>query len=196
MKKRNIKILVAAAILVAVCGWGIYIFYHPRIGPRTGRVIDAETGKPIQGAVVVYVWKLGGFMGFGNSRIRFETTTDNDGEYVIPGQRASRDFVLDGGFRQESVIIYRSKYAAYTLRGGWDEGGRSYGQPLEVQEHRRENNLVKLHPWKDGEPHYKHMEWLAAKIGAIAGGEKNLRLLPKELEQERKLADKEALSGN
>lgn len=56
--------------------------------PSSGRVVDAETGVPIPGVIVLAQWVLMGGMeggspvGLLNS---FETTTDQDGRYAIPG---------------------------------------------------------------------------------------------------------------
>jgi hypothetical protein len=50
-----------------------------------GRVVDADTGQPIQGAAVVADWKLyGGGMGHGGHRSSMlveETVTDSNGEF-------------------------------------------------------------------------------------------------------------------
>ena len=70
MKKRNITICIIVGSLI-VCfpiacfsGSLFYFWYHDtHTGSFNGRVIDAVTGEPIEGAVVAYYWLLGGFMG-------------------------------------------------------------------------------------------------------------------------------------
>ena len=52
----------------------------------TGRVVDASTGAPIEGAVVVMTWKLQGLEGYPIGYLQsFETTTDARGEFAAPG---------------------------------------------------------------------------------------------------------------
>ncbi|MHC4573695.1 MAG: carboxypeptidase-like regulatory domain-containing protein [Planctomycetota bacterium] len=194
MKKRNIKILVAAVILVAVCGWGIYIFYHPRIGSRSGRVVDATTGKPVEGAVVNYVWEFGGFLEVvGESLAAFcETLTDKEGTYFVPNRRARRKALVAGVLKPESVVIYKYGYAAYRVSGyGKRAVGRSFGYPGEHQKYHKKNNLVKLYPWKNAASHQRHIDcvkWSRNYMRSV--------LLRKELEREKERARQEAPSGN
>jgi hypothetical protein len=193
MKKKNIKILIILGIVLLGASYLLYDFYNPRIGSRSGRVVDAVTGEPIEGAVVVYLWELSKIMTMGGGyAARYEGTTDKDGAYFIPAQRGKRDSILEGVY-PDSVIIYKNGYAGYKMQGGRDKGGRSYGYPGKDQKHRKRRNLVKLYPLKSGESHYKHMGWIGTEISAIAGGEKRLPLLRKALEEERKLADAEGI---
>jgi hypothetical protein len=57
-------------------------------GAHKGRVVDADTGEPIEGVVILGVWSrehagpAGGTHTYYDAR---ETVTDKDGEFVIPG---------------------------------------------------------------------------------------------------------------
>jgi hypothetical protein len=182
VKKRNITILVAAVILVAVCGWGIYIFYHPRIGPRSGRVVDAETGKPIEGAVVVYVWRFSDFLTLPGGIAAFcEIITDKDGKYFIPGRRVKKELVFEG-VCPESVVIYKDNYAAYKVyyTYGKPPVGRSFGYPGEQQEYQKQDNLVRLQPWKTGQSHRDHVDYVRRTRNY-----QNSQLLRQELQKEK-----------
>ncbi len=78
------------------------------------RVIDAETGQPVEGAVVVADWKLyGGGIGHGGHRESLfveETTTDGNGEFTFgkwgPKQRPAYA-VLDTA---PWLVIFKNGY--------------------------------------------------------------------------------------
>jgi len=75
MKKRKTKILIITGILI-VCVYLVFSFFRLRIGPRSGRVVDAVTGEPIEGVVVNYSWKFCGFLIYpGATASSYETTT-------------------------------------------------------------------------------------------------------------------------
>ena len=189
MKKRNIKILVIIAAVTIGCGYIVYRLRFPRTGSRSGQVIHAVTGQPIQGAVINYVWE---FMRFPVEPVAgsYETITDKNGKYFIPSQRFKRKFLV-GPLKSEAVLIYKNNYAVYTL---WREYkkptvGRSFGYPGKDQKYRKKDNIVKLYPWKEGQSHDSHIDWIRWSDGY--GGSVLLR---KELEEERKRAREERLA--
>lgn len=197
MKKRNITIIIIVGALI-VCfpiaclsGSLLYFWYHEtHTGSFSGRVIDAVTGEPIEGAVVTYSWKYSGFLET-SSAASYETVTHKDGKYFIPNQRVKRDTILLGTLQPESVLIYKNNYAVYIL---WREYrkptvGRSWGYPRKNQLYSRKNNLAKLYPWKKGESHYKHVKWIYSMTFYGGQGE----LLQKELEEEKKRSDEEGI---
>jgi hypothetical protein len=64
----------------ATDGFGADFLYHSD-GPYKGKVIDLETGKPIEGAVVAGVWVLEfNFTPFCDAK---ETVTDKNGEFTL-----------------------------------------------------------------------------------------------------------------
>jgi hypothetical protein len=72
----------------------------------TGRVIDAATGKPIEGAVVVAQWtKARGWLGEQQRELHkiIETLTDKEGKFSLSG---TVGFVLD----PPEMIIYKEGY--------------------------------------------------------------------------------------
>jgi hypothetical protein len=199
MKKRNIRILVVLALVLLTCGYLVYSlyplvydFYHPEIGPRNGRVVDAVTGEPIEGAVVSYYWQFSGvFFGEFGAR-RYETTTDWDGRYSIPACRVTKKHGIgDGSLEPEFVLIYKDGYAAYEVLRPYKKPpvGRSFGYLGEKdQPYREHDNLVRLYPWKEGESHDDHYDfvWLSHKHRG--------ELLDRELEKEEERAREEALA--
>ena len=191
MKKRNIKILVIIAAVTIGCGYIVYRLRFPRTGSRSGQVIHAVTGQPIQGTVVNYTWKFMGFLFFYNEPVAgsYETTTDKTGKYFIPSQRFKRKFLL-GPLLPEAVLIYKNNYAVYRVPGGFrgPRSGRSFGYPGKDQKYRKKDNIVKLYPWKEGESHDQHRSWIDVLTGGTG------ELLQKELEEERKRAREERLA--
>ena len=201
MKKKNITIFIIVGSLI-VCfpiacfsGSLLYFWYNDtHTGSFSGRVIDAVTGEPIEGAIVTYNWRFGGFMGISAESwaASYEILTDKDGKYFIPNQRVRRHTIIDGTLRPESVLIYKNNYAVYDLWGEYRKPtvGRSFGYPRKNQPYSRKNNLVKLYPWKIGESHDSHLHYITSSPGY--GGGTNL-LLKEELQEEEKRAKKERL---
>jgi len=164
MKKRNIGILTIVVILVmGGCGYLLYEFHCPRTGPHSGRVVHAITGEPVEGAVVSYVWCFAEIV-FGSEMLvrRYETTTDPNGTYFVPVQRVIREHsILDGALHPESVLIYKDGYAVYTVQRVYNKPpfGGCYGY-FDQQPYRKHGNLVKLYPWKEGESHEDHSNYI------------------------------------
>jgi hypothetical protein len=87
-KRMGLFIGIALLCLVIVA---FLLGYVPLIAlPIDSQVVDAETGKPIEGAVVVAYWELkpgsltGDSLPCGAANVE-ETVTDKEGEFHIPG---------------------------------------------------------------------------------------------------------------
>jgi len=79
------KLCVMAGILVALALWGRCLILWDY--PYAGRVVDKETGEPIEGAVVVaeYWMETPSPAGPGHAKLTWrETVTDWDGRFRIP----------------------------------------------------------------------------------------------------------------
>jgi hypothetical protein len=87
-------------------------------GPYKGRVIDAETGKPLEGVVVLGVWykeivtPAGGVGSYYDAK---ETVTDKNGEFEIKGM-GMRILTNIGPIH---VLIFKAGYAHIGL-GLWE----------------------------------------------------------------------------
>ena len=179
------------ALTVGLASFLLYFWYYQtHTGFCSGRVIDAVTGKPIERAVVTYSWRYSGFLEE-TSATFYETITDKEGKYFIPNQRVKRDTILLGTLQPESVLIYKNNYAVYTL---WREYkkppvGRSFGYPRKNQPYCKKDNFIKLYPWRKGESHYEHIEWIDSMTFYSGKG----KLLHKELEEEKSRADEEGI---
>ena len=196
MKKKNITIFIIVGSLI-VCfpiaclsGSLFYFWYHEtQTGSFSGRVIDAVTSEPIEGAVVAYYWIFEGIFAEGWAT-SYETVTDKEGKYFIPNQLIKRDRLLDGTLEPEAVLIYKNNYAVYDLWGEYRKPtvGRSFGYPRKNQPYSRKNNLVKLYPWKIGESHDTHLDYIRYSHYYRSGA---TLLLEKELQEEEKRAKEE-----
>jgi len=87
-------------------------------GPYEGRVIDADTGQPIEGVVVLGVWNKeyptpgGAVHEFYDAR---ETVTDKNGEFSIPGMGLE----ILSNVTPMDVLIFKTgyRYLESTWRG-------------------------------------------------------------------------------
>jgi hypothetical protein len=187
-KHITILIIILGVLTSGFVGFLLHFWYHQtHTGSFSGMVIDAVTGEPIEGAVVTYDWYYSGFFEEPWST-SYETVTDKEGKYFIPNQRVKRNTILLGTLQQESVLIYKNNYAGYKLWRGYKKPpmGRSFGYPRKDQPYCKKNNLIKLYPWKEGESHEEHVDWI--------GCSDNRTLLWKELEEEKKLVREEQLA--
>ncbi|MBW1783630.1 MAG: carboxypeptidase regulatory-like domain-containing protein [Deltaproteobacteria bacterium] len=94
MKRNSISGVIIALLLLSIQGCVPVIpAARPFVydGAHNGRVVDADTGEPIEGVVVLGVWRsefatpAGGVSDFYDAR---EAVTDKNGDFSIPGQGA------------------------------------------------------------------------------------------------------------
>jgi hypothetical protein len=85
-------------------------------------------------------------------------------------------------------LIYKDGYAVYVADHANTKSPviKPFGYSNDNQTYYKKNNIVKLYPWKDGESHIQHVDWV--DIESHRRGE----LLSKELESERKRAEQES----
>jgi hypothetical protein len=118
---KQVHILLSSIILVTIvfaspCFAGWLVYHKPEF---RGKVIDAETKSPLEGAVVVAIYRntyiISGPAGGSSSIINIkEALTDQKGEFYIPSyktliQPLSKEDVVD-------FIIYKPGYASHP---GW-----------------------------------------------------------------------------
>lgn len=103
---------VGIALLCSSCLLGPPVYFARSI---EGRVIDAETGKPIEGAVVVATWEtamLSLDTKTGPTLYVHETTTDGDGRYRIRGwgPKPRAPLTTLNPYRDPAITIFKSRY--------------------------------------------------------------------------------------
>ena len=188
--EKKSKIIVYVLLIAVLAYLAHTLYYAYNTGSRSGRVIDAETGKPIEGAVVNYTCTTVAFMSGGEGgrgRAAFyETVTDKEGKYYVPNQWIKRKIVFFETLEPDGVVVYKDGYAAYET---YNNEGKTFGHPKRKQKYCKKNNLVKLPRWQEGESHYRHIQWIATGLNYGRGEE-----MRKELEEEERRADEEGIS--
>lgn len=86
-------------------------------GTYRGKVIDLDTGEPIEGAVVFVQFFTEGLLSPGGVVSSFadavEVLTDSNGEFEIPAQNVKSFKMFSQWAVYESVIIFKPGYGAY-----------------------------------------------------------------------------------
>lgn len=113
-----------------------------RVTTVSGKVIDEETGKPIEGAIVVILWKgqiWAGVDGHSTCYHVETATTNKSGEYLIPKwKKEGHDMpIFEKG---EYLIVYKAGYVSYRS----DESGNEYLKPFIGTRSERLEYLLKM----------------------------------------------------
>lgn len=117
MKKIAIRTLIFLGIGVVII---LMVFTTPvrYDGPYRGKVVDAETGEPIEGVVVLGVWystmptPAGGVSKYYDAE---ETVTDEKGEFKLKGQ----GLLLFSRVEPPWITIFKAGYNYYSM--SWEE---------------------------------------------------------------------------
>jgi HEAT repeat protein len=161
------KVLIIIILVFLGLSWAIgRAFFFCPTGSRSGKVIDAATGKPIKDAVVFYEWKLVGgfFIGSGEFvAASDEIKTNEEGEYYIPGHWIRKHFWF-WNVTPEEVFIYKEGYAWYRVYDGEVQHFMVYMPDVKLQ-YRKKHNLVKLQPWDSRLSHVEHMNIFTGLFG-------------------------------
>jgi hypothetical protein len=109
MKKKISMILIACSILMMCSSCSRWLIYHkPEF---KGKIIDAETKEPIEGAVVVVYYRKE-TLGLGDSTTSTihwtEVLTDKNGEFIIPSYTTLTQPFSGEDFAR--FIIYKPGY--------------------------------------------------------------------------------------
>lgn len=121
-------------------------------GTLKGQVVDAQTGNPIAGAVVLGVWmKYVGLPGLEHSQLVGvkETETDAEGRFVLETLRG-----------EESITVYKFGYVAWNNLFIFPTSARRQNTSVPSK--------ISLEKFPPGESHKRHMDFVA---GATRGRE-------------------------
>lgn len=134
--------LVIIILLTATSVFSADFLYHSD-GPYKGKVIDLETGQPIEGAVVAGVWVLEfNFTPFCDAK---ETVTDKNGEFILPKASCFSLWPL-ARMNNLDIIVFKPSYLAYPPLGATYEERRAQMPGFigdEFQDKKR-YNIIKL----------------------------------------------------
>lgn len=106
MKNSAHKVFITILVIIISLGCTSAIRYD---GPYEGSVIDADTGEPIEGVVVLGEWSKeritpgGAVSEYYDAR---ETVTDKNGEFSIPGQ----GLLIASNVTPMDVLIFKAGY--------------------------------------------------------------------------------------
>jgi hypothetical protein len=123
-------------------------------GPFDGKVVDAESGEPVAGALLYATWTLQARDGSSAVPAGFRdyvTSTDAGGNYDVPALAELAD--VDGRLTSFHLVIYKRGYVAYRSDRRFDDLGprRSFTQ------HR---NRVRLARWRPEDSHARHLRYI------------------------------------
>jgi hypothetical protein len=140
------------------------------LGPFTGQVLDSETDKPVEKAIVYASWAFERGMGFvaprGAAEVALET--DANGRY-----RIDKLAELPGGLSMRvarfTLIVYQRGYVAY-------RSDSIFPEQVARRDFVQRGNVVRLTPWSAELSHARHMIF-------VGGGAPVRRASAWELEQ-------------
>jgi len=143
----------------------------------TGIVIDEETGKPVEVAVAICIWRRGEFSlngffegGFEVVSKIIETTADKDGNFYIPGYWGINII------SQPNLNVYKFGYVLWDSNSIFMDGERS--------DFNKDNRIVKLQKWPKDFSFIRHFSFIySATKGAFSKSKE--QLFEKEFQKER-----------
>ena len=102
-----------------------------QFAPIEAWVVDAETGKPIEGAVVTANWELvkGGFDGpryYGQLEVK-ETVTDAKGRFFFEGFSKEDSSGAELRESDPQILIFKAGYRFERFTNNYRDGGAGYG---------------------------------------------------------------------
>lgn len=103
-------LLLSLALLCLSTPVSAFIFYAEAI---EAKVIDAQTGKPVQGAIVTANWQLEGGVDSGIPRAQLEileTVTDANGKFTVPAWGPRLAFRGHASFKWPQILVFKSGY--------------------------------------------------------------------------------------
>jgi hypothetical protein len=89
-------------------------------GSWNGQIVDKETGKPLEGVVVLAVWRKCGFIVMNGCAAYYdsqEVVTGPDGRFVIHPRRAFVIFPPLRSLKGPDFYIFKSGYGEWKFRG-------------------------------------------------------------------------------
>lgn len=128
-------------------------------GPFDGRVIDAETDRPVAGAQVYATWSFVAGYGLTAPAGWHEhlTVTDAGGRYVVPKLKKLPRGVGGARLAAFHLVVYKRGYVAYRSDRRFDD----FGPRTDFTQKRHE---VRLERWRSDISHVKHLRY-------VGGGE-------------------------
>ncbi|HVU49123.1 MAG TPA: hypothetical protein VHL80_00455 [Polyangia bacterium] len=145
------------------------------LGPYDGIVLDADTDRPIAGAVVEASWAFERGIGLQAPLAAREIVVESgvDGRYSIPRLTDVPGAGLPGGastrLRRFTLIVYRRGHIAWRSDRRFGQGGSAARR----RDFSQRGNRVRLEKWQPGFHHAEHLVFLGGgeKVRAAAAWE-------------------------
>jgi hypothetical protein len=167
MKLKTLFLLIGLSLLSG-CG------YYRTI---TGNVVDAETMKPIEGAVVMAEWTI--TKGFGLTHTEsykvMESVSDANGKVTIEG-------VFHPFVNPPDLVVYKPGYVTWS--------SRSTFPVFSVRDFRWENQVLKLDRFKPGYSYVDHGHFFDNVINLGLGNKNTITELFDRWESEKRKAER------
>lgn len=131
-RRRSVAALLALAVIVAMA---ILAWPAGAAGPWKGQVVDAETGAPLEGVIVVGLWDKRTATWPHHSREFHdvdEVVTDHDGRFVIP----ARDLSKNNPFQAVVGPVVKMLKPGYKY---WQFKGATSGDTIESSQRVKES---------------------------------------------------------
>jgi hypothetical protein len=163
------------------------------LGPYNGIVLDADTDRPVAGALVAASWAFERGIGLQAPLAAREVVVESgvDGRYTIPRLTDLPDVDLPGGastrLRRFTLIVYRRGHVAWRSDRRFAGGGRPAPARRDFSQY---GNRVRLDKWQPGFRHAEHLVFLGGgdKVRTAAAWE----LQPAAMELQGEATDKVA----
>jgi hypothetical protein len=139
---KNLLLIISIFLLTATNALSGGFLYHSD-GPYKGRVIDLETGEPIERAVVAGVWILEfHFTPFCDAK---ETVTDKNGEFILPKASCFTLWPI-AEMGRLGIVVFKPGYLAYPPLGATFEErkDRMHGFTGHEFQNKKEYNIIRL----------------------------------------------------
>lgn len=140
--------------------------------PIEASVVDAESGKPLEGVIVTANWQLKGGLEGGNEvgqMIVMETVTDKNGRFYFPAWGPKRN-ISDGHIKSDGprLLFFKSNYRYVVLFNKISVTDR----PGPFLKSDWDGKMIKLEKFKGGAGEYaKHLEFLSSNLYSLLGSE-------------------------
>lgn len=161
-------------------GW---LYYQN--GPYKGKVIELDTGNPIEGAVVAGSWHLEVFPGWPKFCDAVETLTDKNGEFVLPKAWCVSLWPIARLNIYSKPVVFKPGYLGYPPFGASPEDRRARMPKFTGQEFldKKQYNIIEL-----GKPKTREERELTYMDSGFSDDEtrKKLPVLLRLLNEERK----------
>ena len=158
------------------------------LGPYDGIVLDADTDRPVAGAVVAASWAFERGIGLQAPLAAREVVVESgvDGRYAIPRLTDLPDVDLPSGastrLRRFTLVVYRRGHV------GW-RSDRRFGTGARCRDFSQRGNRVRLEKWQPGFRHADHLVFLGGgdKVRAAASWELQPAAMELQGEENEKL---------